>query len=1113
MSSHLAEARTKIFLQKRFGADDDGLPVNNRLLSSSSIGPPVNSADNSAVSERITKLLLGAATTPNTLSTKVAWSPRLLQTAMSMWRDGTITICLSNRQCFISSGIRDSWSFSEHRSGSLRITSGFLDAAEIELYQQRLHDPLAYLYVYSPYILNTQLTTYRLTESILHHVAVSVLNLSYREACFAEHFLNETTKLSSRIQFQLGIEDEASLIRIVRKTNAELMKSLCLNLDIDKEWNKAPETVRQLVIARVVGSQIPITPEVSHWMTFAAKDIGLENFHVSLCLWVFQWASQRLSARRGDSDSGENSCDMIRATAQLHFKPVQSAKPRVSRVRTYLVAVLRSFVIAPKWMLILTGAASEVERELWYFLHGNFLTEALLAILLLLWNICRLVKNLWITTILIYGRPALAKIIRLTLRGAARQLIRDSIMVEFPDRTVSAFAWENLSGKVTLDIFQGAFEKRPGNKEPTSIAIYDGIRLQHRQDPVLGGNANSTYHYPNKRSRIPKYKDVLEPNRSFRSQYDDFGRVVSGTLITSDRTEIEFTYHYRKSPKGNGDILRAHYRHTHSSQRNLSVYWSFGNKEGSEDDDNATPSERVTRVVRGNANKKYTTTYTYQHKHDTRSSTILEEAGRSTPVSSPPEIFEDEVELLTKPTNVHFDHDDLLIYHGNSHVKRMFATVSKEPGSYLKLWYATTALLPFGLSYSSRKVAYQRVPTWRLRAELWKVWLQKKELDAVTACWIDELILRQEPLLRKYWWLRNVGRLSQAKAVLDRDIEKIASGIEIPAEVSQKCTLPIKPADLYTMGLGKDAQQITNRPQDCFQDTEDRISVIFNDVGCWPDAPGGVSNCRRDLVNGQKTIRNHVLAESAHDYGISQFQVEKNIQSLKSLPLWGLDFKTAQHGLIDNLLQAQVDKKSEDTDIKQDILETFIPVLQQFVKGARTKYPSRADLLTYSDTFLTMSTYFEQKDYNKTWSSKEVELAWIQAWLQPYDDDNILDVSELFDMERPTLGDFKEALALYTSYFLIYSVQIPDDCPRVFQSTHHGISSLFGMVLKYRKGTTYALWDHGILWRECCLNISAAQCLLPIPVQAMLLAGIGLAARLAYLHADVLLPCTSVFNP
>jgi len=29
----------------------------------------------------------------------------------------------------------------------------------------------------------------------------------------------------------------------------------------------------------------------------------------------------------------------------------------------------------------------------------------------------------------------------------------------------------------------------------------------------------------------------------------------------------------------------------------------------------------------------------------------------------------------------------------------------------------------------------------------------------------------------------------------------------------------------------------------------------------------------------------------------------------------------------------------------------------------------------------------------------------------------------------------------------------------------------------------------------------------------MLLSGIGLAARLAYLHADVLLPCTSVFNP
>jgi len=69
------------------------------------------------------------------------------------------------------------------------------------------------------------------------------------------------------------------------------------------------------------------------------------------------------------------------------------------------------------------------------------------------------------------------------------------------------------------------------------------------------------------------------------------------------------------------------------------------------------------------------------------------------------------------------------------------------------------------------------------------------------------------------------------------------------------------------------------------------------------------------------------------------------------------------------------------------------------------------------------------------------------------------------------------------------------------------------MWLKYKKNTTFGLWDHAILWRETCLNISAAKCLLPLSVQAMYLAGIGLAAKLAYMHVDNIVPCTSVFNP
>jgi hypothetical protein len=505
--------------------------------------------------------------------------------------------------------------------------------------------------------------------------------------------------------------------------------------------------------------------------------------------------------------------------------------------------------------------------------------------------------------------------------------------------------------------------------------------------------------------------------------------------------------------------------------------------------------------------------WTYKHKRDPVVESFLEEGSTKSHIVNVPKVFEEEEQLLTKPTHLSFDSDDLLIYHRPYHLRTMKLGTTEKHGILEQMLCKLAPLDIFGLSHWSHKVVYQRVPTWRLRTELWRLWLKSTELDAATACWLDEYILRKEPLLKPYWKLRDTGQLLQATQTLDENNDRIISAVDVTSDVSQSCVLLIKLADLYTMGLGKDATQITNRPEDCFQDSRDRISVIFNDIGCWPDAPGGVSNCRRDLVNGHTTIRNHVICESANDYGIPRYQIERNVQSIKLLPLWGLDGKTANHGLIDNLLQSQVDEKVENTDVQRDIVGIFVPLLTNFVKGARMKRPSRADLISFSNTLLQISAYFEKKDYNKTWQSREVEVAWAEAWLAPYHDQNILDPSEYFEIERPTMTEFRASLNLYMCYFFIYSVQLPEDCPRVFQATHHGISSLFGMVLKYRKGTTFGLWDHAILWRESCLNISTAQCLLPISVQAMLLAGIGLAAKLAYLHVDVVLPCTSVYNP
>jgi hypothetical protein len=117
----------------------------DQVPTSTSLGPTITSSDITPVSKRITELLMLALKAPNKFASKASWSEELLRTAIRKWEEGTIALTLSNRQLFVEMGFDDSWSFSEYKSGVLYVTTGFLDAAELGLYQDRLHHSFAYL--------------------------------------------------------------------------------------------------------------------------------------------------------------------------------------------------------------------------------------------------------------------------------------------------------------------------------------------------------------------------------------------------------------------------------------------------------------------------------------------------------------------------------------------------------------------------------------------------------------------------------------------------------------------------------------------------------------------------------------------------------------------------------------------------------------------------------------------------------------------------------------------------------------------------------------------------------------------------------------------------------
>ncbi|KAI9876111.1 MAG: hypothetical protein M1823_007341, partial [Watsoniomyces obsoletus] len=140
--------------------------------------------------------------------------------------------------------------------------------------------------------------------------------------------------------------------------------------------------------------------------------------------------------------------------------------------------------------------------------------------------------------------------------------------------------------------------------------------------------------------------------------------------------------------------------------------------------------------------------------------------------------------------------------------------------------------------------------------------------------------------------------------------------------------------DLYSFGQGGDCTINTRTVNQQLGDTNRELHVLAMDTGTWPNEGGGVSACRRDMVNDLHTIRWHVMAESANDFGVPKFQIERNVQSLTVLPLWGLDYLTPTHGVFENYLDSAVQRRSNLTSA-QDIEQNFLPILTSLVKCAR----------------------------------------------------------------------------------------------------------------------------------------------------------------------------------
>jgi hypothetical protein len=1089
----------KVYSQRLIGSDECNCELDNSVFQGLE-GTICKYDDQSIMSVGVRELLEQAITNlPPTLHHALPHPQDLLQRTLQNWESGSTRLIVVDRKDLDAVGGSGYFSVSSHVDGHLDIFVGMPAMDAWNNVSEAVYEGLV-----------TQIAA----EALIHESCEAAFGLSHSAATIAELLISGDSQISTRMAIQLAWSNEAELLTIIGKTNSELMRHLSLGIDPNLHWDGTPEDVRKFVIARILGKAYNTTSSIEDWLSSHADVISLHDCHIKQCLTLMETAVWRIKVRGLSNDCAITS---ISPPIIWNRSNIRADHTFVTKAYNYIRGVYVSLYLFVQYIAIISGAGTDAGRELWYTLRNSVFQKPVVWVVMKVWKLCWWMKNLWVRIILLEQDPKYKIYSRLIHHGVSRSLEPHRVTVHDPQTPMTGFiSSSEENGGIDMCIYPGIHTRIPSNPDEYSVASYNRMmQLEHiqRVRPTVDGREmpieQHEYRYDmaknQSKAMYPASRIIRLGTSELQTTYDKYGRIVSGEVMKSGGI-FDFSYDYKAHPKNSRELVRASYTSQDEPRVVFTVYWCIAPFNKVDDIHLWVVSDRVQRFTVSTTEETKDYVWQYSHKRDpTISLNVYDNVGQYQKESKKMHTLEDTLKLFAKPTNISFDEENLIFYHSaNAVLAAASAADSKE---------STTNSNNKKKLGRSKDIVRNPMSTIRLRTSLWKDWASRTDMDAVTVCYLDEKILRREPSLKKYWRLRDAAHFLKAKSYLNDHLDEIVSSIDISDEVAAKTPLMIRPADLFTMGLSKDSNHVVPKPEDAYIDTEDRVAVIFTDTGCWPDAPGGVSNCRRDLVDGHTTVRNYALTESASDFGIPRFQIERNIQATKNLPLWGLDGKSPTHGLLNNLLQSEVEHRIRRTRLREDIIETFIPLLRTFVRGARTIRFSRADIIEYTQVVLKINHYFEDNDYLTTWRSKAVRNAWRDAWLREYNSPNIRNPNDSFPIERPTAKDFDEAMELYISYMFIFSVRVPEKVPRVYQSTHHGISSLYGMILKIRRGTTWGIWDHAIMWRESCLNISPAQCILPVAVQSMLLGAMKMASHLAYTHADVILPCTAVYNP
>jgi hypothetical protein len=666
-----------------------------------------------------------------------------------------------------------------------------------------------------------------------------------------------------------------------------------------------------------------------------------------------------------------------------------------------------------KFTVLALVADPEYQRELHYMLRGepsivSWLTGRFLTAI---WLFCKVLQDAVLPVVLVrgfldyclvlpiinavklLGRERITTLYK-SMKAETVTIDKDRIDLVTLDGRFTSFVHSEPDGRFQVNTYSGRQEQEPNKTEGlAAINSYTSDWLLRARDEYDGKGVltNSfVYEYAAQVSteanmKVPIQRLCLAGKlKSQVAYYDRRGYIISGSALRGTKPS-GFQYWYAKNGAAAEEIIRAEYAFPDIT---VQVAWAVPRASGGLDE--WIPFPRVTAALFIEGEKVYNAVWTYDHRFQATLRVTL--GGAEIPV--PAMISEDWFNVLQRPTVNSFRSENPLV------------EFPPRMGTLSRLFKRNTKRYP--------------VPISRGRSYLWQAWKTSHDVDAVTARWLDETMMRSSAVLKPYWQHRERGRLCAATEYLNANADAILPELDLDQKISSWVPLALRYSDLHTSV----ATTIQTQPPQTDTTSSDNLHVLAMDTGTWPNEPGGVSACRRDLVDNIKRIRWHIIAESANDFGLPRFQIERNVDSLTILPQWGLDFLHPTHGIFQRSLYSQIAEKTCITT-DADIRVNFIPILCTLVRCARMDRLDQVHLNEATQALVDLNDYFQVRSWNDVWMSDIVKQTWRELWLGEEVQAGI-PASQWLEAERPTISQLDNALDMWHRCKIsFYSLLLP----------------------------------------------------------------------------------------